>query len=177
MSYDSEYSLPAGIISHSTASIKRKQRISVSSVENDKSSETQRNSSGTESIEQNGEQTVSKPRTLTYVKRNKKQSGGKTTNKTSTTILSAAGPEQLAHYNRVSLKKTRGSYIKAVTSSQIKYAEIGHGPPKTSDILSQVQSQSNMVLQALSDRKEVWHAIKYYIIINTSPFVIIIIDD
>ena len=153
MSYDSQYSLPAGIISHSNASIKRKQQTSVSSVENDKSRETQRNSSGTESIEQNGEQMMSKPRSLTYVKRNKKQSGGKTS--TSTTTLCAAGPEQLAHYNRVSLNKTRGSYIKAVTSSQIKYEEVGHGPPKTSSIFSQVQSQSDVVLQALSDRKEV----------------------
>ena len=62
---------------------------------------------------------------------------------------SASGPGQLSHYNRVSLKKTRGSYIKAVSSSQKIYGQDN----KASNIALQIKGGT--IEQALSDRNEV----------------------
>lgn len=69
-------------------------------------------------------------------------------------IISAKGPQQLTHYNRVSLKKHRQSYEKAVTSSQRKYSEntSGKGTP---EIYQHLQNSNCDVTQALAERKEI----------------------
>ena len=121
MSYDAEYSLPAGIISrHVTSRASGNKQQSTS--------------------EPLDEQSLSKPRSISQA---------------------ACGPQQLVHYNRVSLKRTRGSYIKAVTSSQRIYKggekeETENIFPKTSvDVFFETERRSGTILQALSDRKEV----------------------
>ena len=77
-------------------------------------------------------------------------------------ITSAKGPQQLTHYNRVSLKKHRQSYEKAVTSSQRKYSEntSGKGTP---EIYQHLQNSNCDVPQALAERKEVFITITTYL--------------
>lgn len=59
------------------------------------------------------------------------------------------GPTALSHYNRVSLKKNRGSYIKAVTASQQIHPNIS----------TDNEEEHITVITALSERKEVQFAL------------------
>ena len=79
-------------------------------------------------------------------------------------ITSVKGPQQLTHYNRVSLKKHRQSYEKAVTSSQRKYSEntSGKGTP---EIYQHLQNSNCDVTQALAERKEVFITVTTYLYI------------
>lgn len=63
-----------------------------------------------------------------------------------------SGPEQLPHYNRVSKKRTRNSYIKAVTSSQ-KVTD----KPKDSftNLYEAILRDGEGIAQTLSERREV----------------------
>ena len=117
---DLEYSIPAGIISHSTSRKSKKQTSS-----NDKHLDN----------EEKVDRPLSKPRPLSQ-------------NRVS------SGPEQLTHYNRVSLKRSRGSYLKAVTASQRVHCKEADSVSAL-DIFAQVESQTGSIIQALADRREV----------------------
>ncbi len=85
-------------------------------------------------------------------KTNKHNIASKPRSLTTTTSSNDKGPAaQLTHYNRVSLKRTRGSYIKAVTSSQKVYGQ------DTTNNIEYIVSQitNGNIEQALVDRKEV----------------------
>ena len=77
-------------------------------------------------------------------------------------IISAKGPQQLTHYNRVSLKKHRQSYEKAVTSSQRKYSE-NTSDKGTPEIYQHLQNSNCDVTQALTERREVFITITTYL--------------